>query len=72
MMTRSTLGAERKKGAGGRPQATVICTPGSWRAISRITPEEMTQSPMRFELTKRALGAGKRNASRPVNNRGLC
>ncbi|MNE93485.1 hypothetical protein D3C80_1913420 [compost metagenome] len=62
MMTRSTFGAERKKGAGGRPQATVICTPGNWRAISRITPEEMTQSPMRFELTKRALGADKRGS----------
>ena len=53
MMTRSTSGAERKNGAGGRPQATVIRAPGTCRAISRITPEDMTQSPMRLEVTNR-------------------
>ena len=56
MMVRTTPGAERKKGAGGRPQATVISAPGTWRAISRITPEEMTQSPMRLEVTNRTWG----------------
>ena len=38
---------------GGRPQATVIRAPGTCRAISRITPEDMTQSPMRLEVTNR-------------------
>ena len=51
-MTCSTFGAARKNGAGGRPQATVIRAPGTCRAISRITPDEMTQSPMRLEVTK--------------------
>src|SRR6478672_704360 len=57
MMMRSTPGAARNRGAGGRPQATVIRAPGSWRPISRITPDEMTQSPMRLEVTNRTFGA---------------
>ena len=50
------LGYDTIWGAGGRPQATVIWAPGSWRPISRITPEEMTQSPMRLEVTNRTWG----------------
>ena len=34
-----------------------LARPGNWRPISRITPEEITQSPMRFEVTNRTWGA---------------